>query len=177
MRVRKATPEDLEEILTIINITNRLFFKEIIPPERFKDPFMTREELEQEFEQKDFYIFELEGRKGRSLLRRQLVGVAAFETSTTRFGTVGIITRMYVLPQFQRRGIGTALIAEIESKAREQGVEEILIWTDPKATWAVSFYKKAGYREIDPAARYGDEAIDTRITKHGKELLVLRKAL
>lgn len=166
--IRKATPEDLQDILTVINTTNRPFFKEIIPPERFKDPYMNPEELKEEFERKDFYIFELEGR---------IVGVAAFETSTTRFGTVGIITRMYVLPHFQRRGIGTALISEIESVARKQGVREILLWTDPKATWAISFYKKVGYREIDPEARYGDEAIDAQIRKHEKESLVLRKGL
>lgn len=167
IRIRLAIPEDLEEILAVINTTNRLFYKEIVPPERFKDPFMSDDELKEEFERKDFYICELEGR---------IVGVAAFEVSK-RAPDDGIITRMYVLPQFQRRGIGMALIAEIESIARRQGVEEILIWTDPKAWWAVSFYKKAGYREIDPTARYGDEAIDARIEKHGKELLVLRKAL
>ena len=154
--------------MEVINTTNRLFYKGIIPPERFVDPFMSHEELKEEFERKDFYVCELEGR---------IVGVAAFETSVTRFGPVGVVTRVYVLPQFQRRGIGTALISEIESTAQEQGIREILIWTDPKATWAISFYKKVGYRGIDPAARYGNEMIDARIEKHGKELLVLRKAL
>jgi len=130
---------------------------------------MSPEELKEEFKRKDFYVYELEGR---------IVGVAAFETSATLLGPVGIITRMYVLPQFQRRGIGMALISEIESVARERGVREILIWTDPKAGWAVSFYKKAGYREIDPAACYGVEPIDARIERHKeKELLALRKAL
>jgi len=126
--IRRATAGDLSEILTVINTTNRLFYRGIVPPERFKDPFMSDDELKQELEQKDFYICELEDR---------IVGVAAFETSTTRSGTVGIVTRMYVLPEFQRKGIGTALISEIESVAREQGVREILIWTDPKARWAV----------------------------------------
>jgi len=55
------------------------------------------------------------------------------------------------------------LIAEIESVARKQGIQKILIWIDPKATRAISFYKKEGCREIDPAAHYGDEAIDARI--------------
>lgn len=165
--IRQAGEEDLKEILAVINTTNRLFYKEIVPPERFKDPFMSPEELEEELRQKDFYIFELGGR---------MVGVAAFEVSKRAPG-VGIITTMYVLPQLQRRGIGTALISEIESMARKRGIREILIWTDPKARWAISFYKKAGYREIDPAARYGDEAIDERIKKHGKGLLVLRKML
>ena len=160
--------EDLGEILEVINTTNRLLYKAIVPPERFVDPFMSHKELEQEFEQKDFYVCELEGR---------IVGVAAFETSVARFGPVGIVTRVYVLPQFQRRGIGTALISEIESTAQEQGIREILIWTDPKARWAISFYRKLGYRGIDPTVRYGNEAIDARITKHGKELLVLRKRI
>lgn len=166
--IRLATPEDFKEILAIINTTNRLFYKGIIPPEKFKDPFMSEEELKEEFNRKDFYVFELGSR---------IVGVAAFETITTDLGIVGIITRVYVLPQFQRRGIGTALIAEIETAARGQGVKKMLIWTDPNASWAIAFYKKIGYQEVDPAVRYGSELIDARIEKHRKELLVLQKAL
>lgn len=170
--IRLARAEDLEEILAVINITNRPFYKEIVPPERFKAPFMSYEELKEEFERKDFYLYKLEGR---------IVGVAAFEVpqaaARPHFTKVGVVTRMYVLPQFQRRGIGSTLISEIENIAKEQGIHEILIPTDPKAAWAVSFYKRSGYSEIDPTARYGVEAIDERIKKHGRELLVLRKVL
>jgi N-acetylglutamate synthase-like GNAT family acetyltransferase len=166
--IRLATEEDLEEILAVINITNRPFYKGIVPSERFKDPFMSCEELKEEFERKDFYVYGLEGR---------IVGVAALEASKTHFTEVGIVTRMYVLPEFQRRGIGTSLTSEIERRAKGQRIREILIWTAPKARWAIPFYKKVGYREIDPTARYGDEAIDDRIKKHGRELLVLRKVL
>ncbi len=166
--VRSARPEDLKEILNVINTTNRPFYKGIVPPERFKDPFRSDEELKEEFKRKDFYVCELEG---------QIVGVAAFETSTTHLTKVGTVTRMYVLPEFQRKGIGTALITEIEEKAKGEGIEEILIPTDPQASWAVSFYKLLSYSEIDPWARYGDEAIDERIEKHGRELLILRKEL
>jgi GNAT superfamily N-acetyltransferase len=128
---------------------------------------MSYGELEEEFKRKSFYVCELEGR---------IVGVAASEVPG-QSPEVGIVTRMYVLPEFQREGIGTALISEIENIAKEQGIREILIPTDPKARWAISFYKKMGYKEIDPAACYGDEAIDDRIKKHGKELLILRKGL
>jgi len=166
--IRKATERDLEGILRVINTTNRLFYSRIVPPERFKDPFVSIEELRREFERKDFWVGEIAGR---------MVGTAALETVATRFGPVGIITRMYVLPRFQRRGIGTAMIAEIEKEARGRGVGEILIWTDPMATWAVSFYRKLGYSEVDPTVRYHNETIDTRIEKHGSELLVLRKPL
>lgn len=129
---------------------------------------MSYEELKEEFERKGFYVYELEG---------QIVGVAAFEAPKAHFTKVGVVTRMYVLPDFQRRGIGTALIREIEKRARRQGVHEILIWTDPKASWAISFYQHLGYSEIDPAAHYEDEAINDRIKMHGKELFVIRKEL
>lgn len=160
--------EDIEEVLAVINNTNRPFYKAIVPPPRFKDPYMSYQELEKEFELKDFYIYELGGR---------IVGVAAFEASKTHFAKVGVVTRMYVLPEFQRMGIGSVLISEIEKRAKEQGICETLIWTDPKARWAVSFYKQVGYEEIDRAARYGDEVIDDKVKKHRKELLVLRKEL
>jgi len=166
--IRQAMTKDLEEILAVINTTNRLFYKAIIPPEKFKDPFMGYEELKEEFARKDFYVYELKDR---------IVGVAALEVSTSYFTKVGIVWRMYVLPDFQRRGIGTALVQEIERRARKQGIHEILLWTDPKASWAISFYKKLGYLEIDPTARYEDEAINDRIKKHGIELFVFQKEL
>lgn len=70
---------------------------------------------------------------------------------------VGIVSRMYVFPECQRKGIGTALIQEIEQRVGRRGIREILIWTDPKASWAITFYKNLGYLEIGPDAHYGDE--------------------
>lgn len=43
--IQLARREDLEEVLAVINTTNRLFYKRIVPPERFKDPFVTEGEL------------------------------------------------------------------------------------------------------------------------------------
>jgi len=166
--IRRATAGGLEEVLTVINTTNRLFYMGIVPTERFRDSFMSDEELKEEFGHKAFYVCELGGR---------IVGVAAFEPSTTRSGLVGVMTRICVLPRFQKSGIGMALISDIENEARRWSIKEILIWTDPKARWVISFYRKAGYGEVDPATRYGDEAIDARMEEHGKGLLVLRKAL
>lgn len=88
------TGEENRKNLTAIDTTNRLFYKAIGSPERFKDPFMTEDELREEFKHKDFYVYELAGR---------LVAVAAIETRFLRH-KVGIVTRMYVLPEFQRRG-------------------------------------------------------------------------
>ena len=57
------------------------------------------------------------------------------------------------------------------------GISEILVWTDSKAVWAVSFYKRQGYAEIEPTTRYGDPIVDARIKRHGHDLAVLHKHL
>ena len=79
---------------------------------------------------------------------------------------VGVLGRLYVLLEFHRRKIGTALVTHVEGRVKGQGVREILLWTDVKVIWAVSFYKWLGYHEIDPGEVYSDEYIDARIRKH-----------
>jgi N-acetylglutamate synthase-like GNAT family acetyltransferase len=170
--IRPSKEDDLEEILDLINSTNRQFYKRIVSPHGFKDPFMSQKELENEAYQKDFYVYEAQDR---------IVGVTAFEVfeiaSQHPFDKVGVVTRMYVLPKFQRQGIGAELMSTVERKAKKNGIRKMVIWTDPLASWAVSFYKRLGYSEIDPADNYGNETIDDKIRKHGKELLVLQKKL
>jgi GNAT superfamily N-acetyltransferase len=50
-----------------------------------------------------------------------------------------------VLPGYQRRGIGTALVTHIERQARELGLSRLWLVTVEKVTWAVSLYQKLGY--------------------------------
>ncbi len=46
----------------------------------------------------------------------------------------------------RRRGIGRALVAEIESRLRELGCPKLnlLVWDDN--TWAMQFWESLGYR-------------------------------
>jgi len=163
--IRSTGEDDLDAILEIINATNRVFYKAIVPEEQFRDPFLRLEDLAEEFKRKTFYLYEVDG---------EPVGVAAFEG---RPCGAAVMDRLYVLPDFQGRGIGSALVSYAETLARQRGLSEILIWTDPKAVWAVSFYKRLGYSEIDPGTSYGDPLIDSRVAQHPRELLVLRKRL
>lgn len=163
--IRPAREDDLDTILEIINATNRVFYKAIVPTEQFRDPFLRRKEFAEEFTCKAFYLYEVDG---------EPVGVAAFEG---RPCGAAVMDRLYVLPEFQGQGVGSALMARMESLANKQGLSEILIWTDPKAVWAVSFYKHLGYVEIDRGTIYGDPLIDSRVAQHPRELLVLRKQL
>lgn len=160
-----ARPEDLKAVLEVLNITNKVFYRAIVPPGTFREPYLTVDELADEFKRKDFYLCELEGKP---------IGVAAFEA---RNRGVGVVDRVYVLPDFQRRGIGAALLTYIERQAVGRGVREIVLWTDSKAVWAIRFYERLGYSEIDLAAVYKDAYIDERVKLHGTQLVVLRKRL
>ncbi len=164
-RIRSATLEDLKVVLDILNITNKAFYRAIVPRETFREPYLTFDALADEFKRKEFYLCELEGKP---------VGVAAFEA---RDRGVAVVDRVYVLPDYQRRGIGAALLTHIERRAAKRGVREIVLWTDSKATWAIRFYKRSGYSEIDQAAVYKDAYIDERAKLHGTQLVVLRKRL
>ena len=163
--IRLVKRDDLEAILSVINKTNRVSYKAIILPERFKDPFMSLDELEGEAERMDFFLCEEDG---------QAIGVGALEE---RGSSIGVIYRLYVLPVFQRRGVGSALLSHIERHARGLGISEILVWTDSRAVWAVSFYKRQSYAEVASTVRYGDPIVDTRIKRRGSDLAVLHKHL
>jgi hypothetical protein len=48
--IREATDEDFEEIFNIINDA-AIAYKGVIPPDRWHEPYMTREELQAQIEE------------------------------------------------------------------------------------------------------------------------------
>jgi N-acetylglutamate synthase-like GNAT family acetyltransferase len=162
---RKARAEDAPAILDVINETNKAFYKAIVPPDRYREPFLALENVQAESRRMTFYLCEQDDRT---------VGVIGLEERT---GGIGVVGRLYVLPELQRRGVGTALLAHVEGAARRKRLREIVVWTDSKASWAVSFYKRHGFREIEPGTAFADPYIDDRVRQHPDALLVLRKPL
>ena len=94
---------------------------------------MSLERLLEDFERKTFYVYKSGGR---------VVGVAALQIESEETGKIHWV---YVLPEHQRRGIGTALVTHLEREGREIGLRKLRLTTVEKARWAVSFYKKLGY--------------------------------
>jgi len=85
-----------QEILEVINTSNRIAYKGIIPREHFREPVLTEEELLEGFERMMFYAWES---------RSKIVGVAALQDLGKGVGRVRYV---YILPGYQRQGIGTA---------------------------------------------------------------------
>jgi N-acetylglutamate synthase-like GNAT family acetyltransferase len=134
MGVRKANLRDASDVLLVINISNAEAYRKIIPPQYFKEPVFTYEDILEKFRHMDFYVYELEGK---------MVGVAALECKDD----LANIRFVYILPEHQRKGIGTSLIKYIEDEARKLGFRRLRVpYVDMNADWAINFYKKLGYR-------------------------------
>jgi GNAT superfamily N-acetyltransferase len=58
------------------------------------------------------------------------------------------IKRMYVRPDARGRGIGAAILAELEREAVARGFRVVRLETGPLQPEAIHLYARAGYREI-----------------------------
>ncbi|MBO3832237.1 MAG: GNAT family N-acetyltransferase [Candidatus Brockarchaeota archaeon] len=85
-----------------------------------------------------FFIYKLEC---------ETVGVAALQIESEESGCVRFV---YVLPEHQRKGIGTSLVTHVEAEARRLVLKKLRVpHVDANAYWAISFYRKLGYRVVD----------------------------
>jgi len=127
--IRKSRPSDVDMMYEIINDAARAY-KGIIPEDRWHEPYMPKDELEHEIDDGVvFWLFETEG---------EPAGIMGIQDR----GDVCLIRHSYVRSSSQMRGIGTRLLKYLESKTDKP----VLIGTWADATWAVSFYRKNGYR-------------------------------
>ena len=139
--IEKACLNDAEEILSVINTSNREAYRNIIPKEHFREPVLSLEDLLENLERMTFYVYKSEGR---------IVGVAALQIESEETGRIRWV---YILPEQQRRGIGTALVTHLERKGRAMGLRRVRLLTIGKAHRVVNFYKKLGYNLADKIER------------------------
>jgi len=129
-RIRKCGAEDEERILRIINEAAKAY-QGVIPEDRYKEPYMPRQELREEVEKMTFFGYEEGGR---------LVGVMGFQPMDDE---VTLIRHAYVLPSHQRRGIGGKLVNHLIGLAT---TKRLLVGTWEAAEWAASFYQRHGFK-------------------------------
>ena len=139
--IEEACLDDAEMILSVVNTTNREAYKNVIPNEHFREPVLSLEDLSKDFERMTFYLYRSESR---------ILGVAALQVESEETGRIHWV---YILPEHQRRGFGTALMTYLERKAREMGLRRLRLLTVGKASWAVTFYEKLGYHLADKVER------------------------
>jgi len=130
--IRTLLHSDFDLILKVVNDAAQAY-KEVIPNDRWKEPYMPAEELREEIEAGIIFYGWFED--------DSLVGVMGIQSvkDTT------LIRHSYVLTQYQRRGIGGELLKYLFGLAE---TPEILVGTWADAIWAIRFYEKQGFKMV-----------------------------
>lgn len=127
--IRQCQASDAQRMYFITNRAAEAY-EGVIPADRYRQPYMPMAELEQEMARVDFYGWEEDG---------ELVGIMGIEP----IKDVTLIRHAYVLPEHQRKGIASKLLAHIMPLVK---TPRLLVGTWADASWALSFYEKHGFR-------------------------------
>ncbi|HEY8909013.1 MAG TPA: GNAT family N-acetyltransferase [Desulfosporosinus sp.] len=125
---------ELNESEIIFNIVNDAAqaYKGIIPVDRWKEPYMTKEKLQHEIEEGvEFWGYEEDG---------QLQGVMGLQL----VDDVTLIRHAYVRTVKRNSGIGGKLLSHLKTLTNKP----ILIGTWAAADWAIKFYEKYGFKVV-----------------------------
>jgi GNAT superfamily N-acetyltransferase len=127
-RVRPCRDDEHAAILHVVNAAAEAY-RGVIPADCWHEPYMPTRELEDEIAAGVvFWGFEAD---------RALVGVMGIQ----RVRDVDLIRHAYVLPSMQGRGVGTALLEQLQ----RQSTLQLLVGTWAAAEWAITFYRRHGF--------------------------------
>jgi len=127
--IRECQPNDINRIYLIINEAANAY-QGIIPADCYHQPYMPMDELEQEMKRMTFFGWEAKD--------GEMIGVMGFEP----IKNVTLIRHAYVLPQWQRQGIGSKLLNHLKGLVT---TSRLLVGTWADAKWAIAFYQKHGF--------------------------------
>jgi N-acetylglutamate synthase-like GNAT family acetyltransferase len=123
---------DFDAIFRVINDA-AVAYKNVIPPDCWKEPYMPKEELRFEIDDGvQFYGIKENG---------ALVAVMGIQPVKD----VTLIRHAYVLTSQQRKGYGENLFKYLIGLAQ---TPIVLVGTWKAAYWAVNFYVKQGFKEV-----------------------------
>ena len=135
--IRQCRDGESGELLAIVNAAAEAY-RGVIPADRWREPYMSAEELEREIAHGvGFWGYEADD--------GTLLGVMGIQ----RVRDVELIRHAYVLPASQGRGVGGALLEHL----LRAGGRRMLVGTWAAAEWAVGFYRRHGFVQVPPAEK------------------------
>ncbi len=129
--IRLCNDDDFEATHEIINDAARAY-ADVIPPDLWREPYMSRDELRREIS--DGVVFWGYRESG------DLVGVMGIQDVQD----VTLIRHSYVRTTRRNQGIGGGLLSHL----RERTFRPLLVGTWAQAAWAIRFYQDNGFRLV-----------------------------
>ncbi len=134
--ISKYEQNYFNDIYEIIN-DGAMAYKGIIPPDRWKEPYMSVEEVEAQMaDGVEFWMYSIDGK---------VAGAMGIQLKSA----VTLIRHAYVQTINRSKGIGSQLLEHLRTIA----MTPILIGTWADANWAIQFYQKHGFRLVSPAEK------------------------
>jgi len=130
--INRLQSSEFNSILHVVNDAAEAY-RGVIPEDRWKEPYMSNEELRGEIESGVEFYGWVEDDVLVAVMGIQLVN------------DVTLIRHAYVLTNRQRRGIGEKLLRYLVSMAR---TSVVLVGTWELAYWATRFYEKHGFKLV-----------------------------
>ena len=127
--ISKYKKTDTSKILNIINDAS-IKYKDVIPDDCWKEPYMSEQELIDEFSD-GVRIYGYNH-------NNELIGVIGIQ----EVKDVVLIRHAYTLSSYQGKGAGSALLEYLLKKNLNS---RLLVGTWKDATWAIKFYEKFGF--------------------------------
>lgn len=139
MKIRKATPKDAAEIKKAHYDAYQVSYRGYLP-----DDFLNRMPFNEELiertanatKEREYYVAEIDG---------HVVGFGNLDYPEEK--TIEIMA-LYVHPDFQKRGVGSALMDEICQKKKKEGYNRLILWTIKNGP-SIGFYQKQGLKLSD----------------------------
>jgi len=130
--ISRLQPTAFKSVLHVVNEAAEAY-RSVIPKDRWKEPYMSAEELREESGGGvEFYGW---------IEDDLLIAVMGIQP----LNDVTLIRHAYVLTSHQRRGIGEKLLRHLLSMAR---TSEVLVGTWEAAYWAIRFYEKHCFKLV-----------------------------
>lgn len=130
--IREIYSSDFDAVYRVVNDAAQAY-RGIIPDDRWKEPYMPKEELREEIDAGIMFYGWIEN--------CDVIGVMGIQPVKD----VTLIRHAYVLTEHQRKGIGEKLLMHLIDLTESQ---DLLIGTWEDADWAIHFYEKHGFERV-----------------------------
>ncbi|MHA1679455.1 MAG: GNAT family N-acetyltransferase [Promethearchaeota archaeon] len=130
----KCDLESMEAVRDCIN-SNYLLYRPIIDEVDRGEHRVDGEWAKRNWRLREFFLLKLGG-------NGEYVGTASYQN----FGEFAYIGYFYIKNGHHGAGYGKQLMAFMEQRTRRDGIRDLRLFTNSRATWALDFYERLGFK-------------------------------